>query len=445
MIKAYYYLLINYIDDVSMRYLPKSIALCLFCLSRVIIVHEKKLEMLMLSHRVYPLNFIQNSVLVNIHILKDYSKKLIVPDKVVPDRMSRNRSIVLKPFKLGSDGVVVEKGVLLIKFSTTFKYFIKNINCKKLQDYFLLVLEPSWAGYCLPEVLAWCAMEGPIVIECSEKRDYDFIRSLKSNLIPVRFGSSDWVDHTRFFPMPHEKKIYDVIYVSNYNKIKRNHAYLRAIKNIDRPGFRAALVCNSWGDSKSATLELIKYYGINDRLDIYEALSQDQINVLLAKSKINVLLSLKEGSNRSIFESMFADTPCLVLEDNIGVNKEYITRETGRLIKESELSSNIEDMSNGSQQYSPRNWAMKNISVYSTKEKLDAILEAECIRTNLRWTAGTLLKVNNPEANYFDPEEIGRNLTSEEVCNIFDCKLGEDDINRLVKQTVRKYSGYYHN
>lgn len=372
----------------------------------------------MLAHRIHPSRYVESYILRRQNVILDISKTMIVPDRVVPDSISRRRAIVLKKPRFSAENNLIEKGVLLIKFSTTFKFFLKNIDCEKLLQYFQIVLEPSWAGYCLPEIIGWTKFDDNIVIECSELQDYNFIKGLNSNLVPVRFGSSDWVDHRIFFPEKREKK-YDVIYISNYNSIKRNHAYLKAVKNIKKPNFKAALVCNSWGECKQNVKTLIDYYGISNKLDLFEALNQKELNELLNQSKINVLLSLKEGSNRSIFESMFTGIPGIVLEENIGVNKHYVNEHTGRLVKSRNLEKEILNLAETHSNFNPRDWVFENISIFATKEKLDTILREEAIKAGFEWTSGTLLKVNSPEANYFEADLAQKMPTAIEICDLF--------------------------
>lgn len=388
---------------------------------------NKKYWYLMSSHRASPNGIAKTTVKKELNTLKLLATDLIRPDKVVPDEVNERRVIVLKK-PIMRDGEVVEKGVLLIKFSTTFQYYLRKIDIPLLQKYFQLVLEPSWAGYCLPEIVGWLNAPDKIVVESSEITDYEFIESLGGNLIPVDFGSSDWVNHETFYPINTLEKEYDSLYVSSYKYIKRNHAYLRALAHITQPGYKAALVCNSWGQTKNEVSKLIDYYGIQDKVDVYERLTQPELNELLNKSKVNILLSLKEGSNRSIFEGFFANTPGIVLKANVGVNKAYINNQTGMLIDEKELPKALLHFFTNWQDYSPREWAMDNISIFKTKQKLDAVLEALALEQGMPWTHGTALKVNSPEANFFDPLVKSEYMEGVQITNIFKSNSEEKDI-----------------
>lgn len=389
------------LEDIARRFAVKPFAWLLYLLSTTIKDPLKRYKLLFIAHRFSYLQFIESRIIKELASIKKCAIEMIPDGNEIPDDVNQNRNIVLKAPKVCGN-TVIEKGVLLIKFTTTFQYYLKHVDCDRLQKYFHLVLEPSWAGYCLPEILGWTFFSEPIIIECSEINDYYFIKRLKSNLIPVRFGSSDWVDHRLFNNSKKDEPKYDAIYISNYVSIKRNHVFLKALSQIKKKGYRAALVCNSWGDTKENVRVLSRYYKLADKLDIYEALTQEEINSLLADSKVNLLLSLKEGSNRSIFEAFFTNTPGIVLIENVGVNKEYINENTGRLIFEKDLVRVLTDFSTSWKKYQPRSWALDNISTIKTKEKLDLVLQGVCTDTKQPWTYGTFLKVNKPEAMYFD-------------------------------------------
>lgn len=403
-LKAIRYRIQNRMEDIVRQHLINVIGMFCLLLFYVCPVRRIRYKFLMLSHRLTYAKSAQNQVLKHLPTLSEFALDFIPASNNVWEHVNQSRNITLKAPRIDNEGKVVEKGVLLIKFSTTFQYYLQHVDCAALQEYFILVLEPSWAGYCLPEILGWTTLPDPIVIESSEKRDRDFIASLNSNLIPVDFGSSDWVDHRLFHAAKSANPKYDAIYISNFNSIKRNHVFLKALRQLKSqcPDFRAALVCNAWGETKDNLYTLVEAYGLKGMLSVYEALSQAQLNDLLNQSKVNLLLSLKEGSNRSIFEALFTDTPGIVLKNNIGMNKNYINSQTGQLIDEHDLVNTLLHFREHWQDYHPRKWALAHISVEQTRIKLEAQLVHISKQMNWPWTSGTELKVNTPEVAYFD-------------------------------------------
>jgi glycosyltransferase involved in cell wall biosynthesis len=326
------------------------------------------------------------------------------------------RSIVLKAPRRHVGGW--EKGVLLITFTFNFQFFYHHVDCAALLERYFVVLEPSWSDYCQPGFLFWTRHAGqPVVVQATEPRDRRFLEKLESNLLPVPFGASDWVDFRLFRPLPGAVKDYDVVYVANYNPRKRHHVLLRALRRLRGYKLKAALVCHSWGDGKAALMRLIEHYGVEEQVTLYEDLSPAGVNEVLNRSKACVLLSRQEGSNRSLFEAFFAGVPGILLRENIGVNKDHLNRETGLLIREGELEAALLHLRDHFQDYHPREWALPQISPLVTTERLGAILRG--LAPAEPWTAGLAPKVNRPEVEHFHPEDAARLPTALEVLGSF--------------------------
>lgn len=117
-----------------------------------------------------------------------------------------------------------------------------------------------------------------------------------------------------------------------------------------------------------------------------------------------MLLSRKEGSNKTLFESMFANTPVILLSNNVGVNKDYINEYTGRLVREAELPDAILEFASGST-LQPRVWAMANITPERSTQKLEAKLAS--IGADVPGIS-LFVKVNAPEATYMDARVAAR-------------------------------------
>lgn len=205
-----------------------------------------KLKFLMASHRASYGSFSSKLIKKNLWAIS----KIVKPMGVASEKIQKEiigRSIVLKK-PLESDGIITEKGIMLIKFSETFSLYLKYVDCENLMEEFHVILEPSWTGHAIEQILGWCQFKNKVYIQCADKPDFDFILSLQSNLVPLRMGSGEFVDYRIFQPLTTEKK-YDVVCVANGLVYKRVYAYLRLIRAIKRknPSVRAALVCASRG------------------------------------------------------------------------------------------------------------------------------------------------------------------------------------------------------
>lgn len=367
---------------------------------------DRYLGLLMLEHRMTADPSLVPLVKRNLPHIFDALPRLVEPTAVHFDMELKGfRAIVLRPPSWA--GERMRRGVLLIKFTETFRFFYHRVDIAQLMRYFHVVLEPSWSGYCLPEILLWARFPDPIIVQASEALDRDFLSELSTNLVPIEIGASDWVDHRVFRPLDVPKE-FDVIYVANLTPMKRVNVYLRAVSEIvrARPGFRAALVVSSFGGSKQEFEQLLRWYGIGPQLTVLMNQTQAQLNDIVNRSRVSVLLSRKEGSNKTLFESMFAGTPVILIDNNIGVNKQYVNEHTGCLAGESELASAILRFSEGGISLRPRDWAIANISPERSTAKLAAKLRE--VGADEPGDGDLLVKANTPEATYMDPAATSR-------------------------------------
>jgi hypothetical protein len=287
-----------------------------------------------------------------------------------------------------------------------FSYYLRNIDISKLSKHFYIVLEPSWSGYFDADILCWALeTKESVLIEATELLDRVALNALTSNLIPVSFGASDWVDYSIFYEQVLDKQ-YDSIYVANTNNIKRIIRYLKAIKNISGYSdaeYKGCLVCASWGGNEEVVRSLPKHFDIERNIEVCISLNKEELNKVINSSKANILLSYKEGSNRSLFESMFANVPVICIAENIGVNKSYINEYTGLLISDRFLEDGLLYMKDNWKKYRPKKWAFENICPEKTTEKLLALLDT---RDGLDDLNDVYVKTNNPEVSYLNYPEV---------------------------------------
>lgn len=298
------------------------------------------------------------------------------------------------------------KGVVLIKFTETFREVLSELDCEGILNRFHVILEPSWSGYALEEILAWTKFSTHrIYVQAAEEKDFQFIEGLQSNLVPVRTGSGDWVDYRVFFPGLSEK-IFDVVCVANYMPIKRLHVLLRAAYKLKRAKKKVSflIICSTWGSCRENVLRLMEIYGLQDSVKILENLPQADLARCVSNAKLNVLLSLREGSNRSLYEGFFVNTPGLLLQENHGVNKLNFEGSAGILIPEEDLEqalANVDALVSG---LHPRSWAMENLAPEITLGKIVTVICKDQNIDELSYREGLYEKVNSPEASYMFPE-----------------------------------------
>jgi len=332
-----------------------------------------------------------------------------------------NRVLILKLPNLQSD-TVVEKGVIIVKFTETFTVLYKDINVSELLKYFYLVLEPSWVGYSLPEILIWNKFSDKSVIILSPRRDdFELVSRLGTSIVPVSTGSADWVNPEKFYKKQSEEKAYDVIYLANFNPIKRVERFVRAIKNISSVvgGYKAVLVLASHGVAKNELEKIIEDARNSTGLSVFSNLSQDEINTLFNKSKVNILISLREGQNKGLAEGMFAGTPSILLKECASGNYLHINESTGKIVEDKDLEEELMWFADNYQKYKPDVWANKNISPQvSTSRLQESIKEIEG-QMGRQWSKDMFVKVNQPELSYLDNESDYLLSMRSEILNLF--------------------------
>ena len=405
--------------DVIRRRLMVVVSFVMLCLYRILAIcgSSNANKYLMAAHRYYRSDYLDGLVKSQLAAIASHCEDYLKVDSVGEKDWTVLRSIVLKNPVLHQDQI--EKGVLLVKFSTTLPFVIRDLDCEQLLEWFWLVIEPSWSSYCAPELLYWARFaNAPIIIESSEITDYRFLKKLEANFVPVSYGSSDWVDERIFTPQECGKE-YDAIFIAGYYWAKRHHRFLKAVSAVKKNGYRAAMVCTPWGDFKQDVQRLLQFYDVVDCVDVFEGVPPEELSRLISMSKVNVLLSLKEGSNRSIFEGFFADVPGIVLEENMGVNKTYINQYTGHLIADKDLEDSLAYFSREWRSFKPRAWALENISPLVTTKKLNEQLMALAAEAGDPWTVDIVPKVNSPEAIYYHAADGDRLLSMEKLKQAF--------------------------
>ncbi len=304
-----------------------------------------------------------------------------------------------------------EKGVMIIKFTDYFKYFLMVFDMTKICRDYIVIFEPSYSGYFDEDILCLLSAPGPFIIEASEKEDYQFIESLKSPIYPVETGANWWVDDSAFAYPGKLPKPYDITMVAIWADFKRHYHLFEAMSRAQVKR-RVALVGKPWEMTREDIEAEARYYGVLEHVDFYEGISQKDINMLLARSKCLILLSKKEGFNKSIVEAMYAGIPVFILEGhNYGEKYSYINKETGGYIDKKGLAKfldNLDEILTGFERVKPGEWIRSNISSpISTEMILETIRRIET-KHALKINPRLEIKVNSPEFDYYDPKAWDR-------------------------------------
>lgn len=295
-----------------------------------------------------------------------------------------------------------EKGVLLIKYSESMPLLPYYCDMERLLKDYTLVYEPSWSGYCTTDIVHFTSYNETIFMLAKQRDDFNFLEEINSNVSPLPMGPCDWVNPQIAEPYLSSEKKFDIVLNSNWGAPKRHHVLFKALSEMKRK-LRVALIGFDWGSrTKEDILDLAKYYQVEEQLTIFEKISFEEVMAINSASKIALLLSLKEGSNRAIAEGLFCNTPAIVLKNHVGGIVENINDQTGRLVEESKLAVEIEDMLENLANYQPRKWALENISCFVSTQRLNEALKSQAIKNGESWTSDIIVRTNSPELRYYD-------------------------------------------
>lgn len=295
---------------------------------------------------------------------------------------------VLKPY-MGP----VEKGVLLVEYNDSFRRMASIFDLKELAKNYRIVLEPSTWGYQSVDILMFMNIGTEVLVQAQREEDYKYIQKIGNNLIPVRIGAGDWINPNSFYPSFQNKKIYDLIMIASWLTLKRHFLLFKSLYRVKNDLKKVVLVGYPLnGRTVKDVICESKKFGVYDMLEIYESVSQKKVNELLSLSKFHIMLSKREGANKAIYESFFANVPVLVSNLNVGVNREHINSYTGKFSDDNDLGENIKYMCYNYHNFKPRKWALENTGCYNSSKKLNEKIKEIAYSKGEVWTQDIFIR-----------------------------------------------------
>lgn len=290
-----------------------------------------------------------------------------------------------------------ERGVLLVKYTEAIESFAAMYDLGEIFRDYIVVLEPSWWGYCDIVFTYYVSRGHPVIVQAPWTSDFEFVRDMRTNLEPVSFGAGDWVDPETFRASGDGKR-FDVVMVSSWNPTKRHRTLFEALETLrEEEGRRldTALVGVPGRWTREDIETLAGTFGVQDQLTIFERIAPEDVARVVSESKAYVVLSRREGANKALYEALFSGTPVVAPAGHRGINAEVINEDTGVLFEEGALARALLDSLNRHEHYSPRRWAEDNTGCYVTSDKLKAAV------SKLGETANEMVgKKNMPNLRY---------------------------------------------
>jgi glycosyltransferase involved in cell wall biosynthesis len=304
-----------------------------------------------------------------------------------------------------------ERGVIVADYQYVFPLMAGLFDLPAICERYDVVLEPSWADVCAPEILLFTKQRQPVYVQTIEPRDQAVLQSINANLTAVPLAANWWGD-PRHTPVSSGPRDIDVIMVAAWADIKRHWRVFRALAQLRRRGRRlkTVLVGYRYDRTREEIEELAGYFGIRDQIETYERISQGEVAALLARSKVHVLWSRRECANRAVIEAMMADVPVIVREGlTFGHRYPYVNEHTGRFVPEGRLAEAIVEVIDSRTAFSPREWVLENMTCVHATAILQRTLESARKARGEPWYTDLALKASSLDAQrYYNPEDAQR-------------------------------------
>jgi glycosyltransferase involved in cell wall biosynthesis len=298
--------------------------------------------------------------------------------------------IVLKPYISN-----YERGLITIHWRWHIDILFRHYDINKILDRYVLILEPDAFGaeWSYPFLAVMNMKNSHVFTVCKDPITTKRLNSLGYKVIPFG-GSCDYININKFKKVNNAKKNIDIIMVAHWViPIKRQYVLFQALEKISRRLNVVFIGIPGNGYTMADIKSLSDNYKLQQHnIQYYDSISQEQVNDFLNRSKMFILTSLVEGFNRACFESFFANVPVIVLSDNLGVPKEYINHSTGIIVRESGMHKAIEYMLDNYYVFSPREWALKNITPQATIQKINDFLCKYSADNSMEWSIDVVAK-----------------------------------------------------
>jgi glycosyltransferase involved in cell wall biosynthesis len=234
------------------------------------------------------------------------------------------------------------------------------------------------------------------------------MRASGVSITPLAMGAQDWVHDEIFRPIPEARKEFDLVMIAGFARLKRHNVLFRALNKIGKGKLRVALIGRTMERTRQEFDEEMRSYGVLQDCTVFQGLGPQQVNDVLNRSKVNLLLSKAEAGNRGIMEGFAAGVPCIVYKHIVGPRREDINPETGVFCDDEELAHIIQATLANCSNFRPREWFARNTGFRRSTATLNSALKAEAFKRGEIWTTDIVPKANMHESRYISPDDAQR-------------------------------------
>ncbi|MEI9811573.1 MAG: glycosyltransferase [Acidobacteriota bacterium] len=220
-----------------------------------------------------------------------------------------------------------ERGVVLVSFEYQWARLMGVQNLQEFARSYLLVTAPTWSPPHALENTLFPAQypDDRIVTLISNQQDCLIFPALSPKFQVAPLYASSWVNSDLYQPVPFAEKDIDIVVLANFGTYKRHFALFEALRQLPEH-LRVVLVGQPVeGRTSKALLAEADLYGVRNRLELRESVTDAVVVDTLRRSKISLILSMQEGSCVAVAEALIANTPTGVMEDAIVGSKAFIS------------------------------------------------------------------------------------------------------------------------
>jgi glycosyltransferase involved in cell wall biosynthesis len=298
-----------------------------------------------------------------------------------------------------------EKGVLYLQYTESIAAFAALFDVATLARRYRLVLEPSTWGYQDESFLLLAGRELDVLVQAQDEIDFRYIESLGCNLTPLRLGAGDWVDPDTFREDAGSAKECDFVMVASWSPMKRHRLLFESLAAARLSDARVALIGYPWDGRTGADIgRLAAHCGLR-HVSIFERVSPEIVAQTLRRSRVGVMLSLREGANRGLYECLFSNVPIVLTRENRGVNQSHINARTGCLASDAELPAKLRSTLECAAGFHPRPWALQHTGRHNAYVALSAALESIAAARGESFSRPIARIRSAPYAVYADDED----------------------------------------
>jgi glycosyltransferase involved in cell wall biosynthesis len=291
------------------------------------------------------------------------------------------RAVILKPYQGPR-----EKGVVYIGFEHEWMRLLRHAPLAAFAERYTLILAPSSSPYNLINCVAPAAYPAELYSLVNHDEDIAILHRIAPRYRVVPMYTSHWVNPAIYQPRPRTERDIDVLMVAAWGKVKRHHLLFGALRRMPA-SLRVVLIGQDQdGRTQDTMRREAGYYGVAGRFEMWSNVAHPQVREAFCRSKISLLLSLREGSAVVVPESLFADTPAGLLHNADNGSRSFINDQTGRLLHETDLAGQLMEFLASAERMPARAWAEANISCFKSTERLNAILKQDALAAGQEWS-----------------------------------------------------------